>query len=853
MPGSRDTFNVGALRVAPDASLAVSATGAVHALVGERVFALDGAPASLVRAALAFADGTRDLASVVAAVDGSHPSAHAARAEELVRVLVKSGVLVPVDAPARAESIVVLGNGALAAAIDGALAAAGYATRNLVRVSRFASLERDAFRERRIEPKFPEPAPNVALRASEQERSVDGSDGTLELATDENLREALRGFDVAVCALESVPYEALLVVNRAALEADVPALFVTTGGVGPVVVRGSACLSCRLLQEHGALETLPYLVSPRAPDEAAAAAVATAAVLRLVAPDRSTAVLRFRDDGGRSLEPLLSQGGCAACAAFPDGKLPTAVAEATALSRLWPMSPHTRASAARDPYRTVGIVGGGTAGYLTALALRKLRPELDVTLIESSKIPVIGVGEATTPELVKFLHSPRFLDRDVGDLYRRVRPTWKLGIKFRWGPRDFTFPFQRGRLLESKLYDGHLNRQSLGALLMMADRVPIFRDEAGRHVSMAHLVRWAYHLENRKFVRYLAEEAVAAGVHYVDATIANVERTSDGNDVAALVTEDGRRLSFDLFVDTSGFRSLLLEKTLESKFIDWSSTLFTDGAVIATVPHDGTVKPYTLAETMDAGWCWNIPFEAEDHRGYVFSSRFLSKDEAEAEMRTKNPQMGDAGFVRFRSGRHDAFWKGNVVALGNAYGFVEPLESTAIHMMVLTLELLTTHFPESKSDRSVVATLNRKIAERWDALRWFLGVHYRFNKRRGTPFWRAANNDVDISGAAERVALFERRAPLSYRTSLFYTVIPPEYFSDDHSFDTLLMGQDVATDFVAPAEDRPTWNRRMTTLEGLKNAALPQADALAWLRDHPEELARLRTAPDSWLHGWIPA
>ncbi len=839
MPGSRDTFNVGALRIARDASLAVSATGAVHALVGDRAFALDGAPADAVRTALAAADGTRDEAAVVAAVDASHPFAHAGRAAELVSALVQSGVLVPVDTKPRAESVVVIGNGALAGAIDRALAAAGYANRTLVRASRFEALERDEFRRRRIDPKSVEP--------------TDGSDRTLEFATDERLRETLRRFDVAVCALEGVPYEALLVVNRAALDADVPALFVTTGGVGPVVVRGSACLSCRLLQEHGALETLPYLATPRVPDEAVAMTIATAAILRLVAPDRTTSVLRFHDDGGRSRDPLLSQGGCAACAAFAESTLPNAIAEAVTLGRLWPMSPHTRATPARDPYRTVGIVGGGTAGYLTALALRKLRPELDVTLIESSKIPVIGVGEATTPELVKFLHSPRFLDRDVGDLYRRVRPTWKLGIKFQWGPRDFTFPFQRGRLLESKLYDGHVNRQSLGSLLMMADRVPVFRDEAGRHVSMAHLVRWAYHLENRRFVRYLAEEAVTAGVHYVDATIANVERTSDGTDVAALVTEDGRRLSFDLFVDTSGFRSLLLEKTLESKFIDWSGTLFTDGAVIATVPHDGTVKPYTLAETMDAGWCWNIPFEDEDHRGYVFSSRFLSKDQAEAEMRTKNPHMGDAGFVRFRSGRHDAFWKGNVVALGNAYGFVEPLESTAIHMMVLTLELLTTHFPESKGDRSVIATLNRKIAERWDALRWFLGVHYRFNQRRDTPFWRAANREVDISGAAERVALFERRAPLSYRTSLFYTVIPPEYFSDDHSFDTLLMGQDVATEFVAPVEDRPTWKRRMSTLEGLKNAALPQAAALAWLRDRPEELGRLKSAPDSWLHGWIPA
>jgi len=274
-----------------------------------------------------------------------------------------------------------------------------------------------------------------------------------------------------------------------------------------------------------------------------------------------------------------------------DEPLSSAIAAVIEIGRAWPVSPEARVGPHPDAYRTVGIVGGGTAGYLTALALRRHRPELEVTLIESSAIPVIGVGEATTPEIVRMLHSPHFLGRDILDFYRRVEPTWKLGIKFQFGPRDFTFPFQRGRLLESKLYDGHLNNQSLAAMLMATDRGPVIRDEEGRVTSLAHLVRWAYHLENRRFVRYLAEEAAAAGVTHVDAKIAEVRKTPDGEGVAELVTDDGRRLSFDLYVDCSGFRSLLLEGALGSPYRDWSSTLFTDRAITASVPHDGTVKP----------------------------------------------------------------------------------------------------------------------------------------------------------------------------------------------------------------------------------------------------------------------
>jgi tryptophan halogenase len=288
--------------------------------------------------------------------------------------------------------------------------------------------------------------------------------------------------------------------------------------------------------------------------------------------------------------------------------------------------------------------------------------------------------------------------------------------------------------------------------------------------------------------------------------------------------------------------------------LTYDSTLFTDRAITATVPNDGMVKPYTLAETMPSGWCWNIPFEDGDHRGYVFSSAFSSVDQAIQEMRARNPQMDEPRLVKFRSGRHEHFWKGNVVALGNSYAFVEPLESTALHMLVLQLELLTTLFPMSRRDEAVKRTLNRKINARWDALRWFLGIHYKFNRRFETPFWQAANSETDISGAQERIDLFRERAPLSYRVSAFYTVYPPEFFSDDHAYDTLLMGQHVPARYVEPVEDQKTWRRTLAPLVRMGTGGLRQHDALPYLRERGTELLYdFAHREDSWLQTWLPA
>jgi tryptophan halogenase len=477
--------------------------------------------------------------------------------------------------------------------------------------------------------------------------------------------------------------------------------------------------------------------------------------------------------------------------------------------------------------RRVGVVGGGTAGYLTALALRQRFPRLDVALIESSRIPVIGVGEATTPDIVEFLH--RTLGIDELELYREVMPTWKLGIRFAWGEpggRVFHHPFTGEHILEACVHAHDQDLQSLGAQLMVHGLAPVLREPDGRLTPLLSRTAYAYHLDNERFVAFLQRQATRRGIERVDCTVENVALGADGH-VAHLRTDDGRTLSYDLYVDATGFRSLLLQKTLGVSFQSYASSLFCDSAVFAGVPHMRGLDPFTLAETMDAGWCWNIPQVDENHRGYVFASSHLSPERAEAEMREKNPGMGPSRTVRFRSGRLAECWVKNVVAVGNAYAFVEPLESTALHMLVHQiggmLDALSAGTDEAR------ASLSQSVGAHWDCLRGFLALHYRFNRRLDTPFWQACRSDVDLAQGAPMLEAYREGAPLVARpdrrkleNALFGTG-----FFGLLGVDNVLLGQKVPTRFLPEGPGVAAFERWRQGLPDVLSRALPHREALA--------------------------
>jgi tryptophan halogenase len=505
-----------------------------------------------------------------------------------------------------------------------------------------------------------------------------------------------------------------------------------------------------------------------------------------------------------------------------------------------------QAPAALPPRVTsVGVLGGGTSGYFAALALKKRFPGLQVTVIESSTIPIIGVGEATTTLMPPFLHHQ--LGLDVVDLYREVRPTWKLGIKFDWGlPGDyyFTYPFGPADPVDAYRHDGDTRTQSLTSLLMAADRTPIVRDAAGEVRSLLPATKLAYHLHNAPFVTYLARHAALAGIEHLDALV-DVVASPDLGRVESLRTRDGRELRFDLYIDASGFASQLLGKSLGSPFQSFASSLFCDRAVVADVPQrGGVVEPYTTAQTMNHGWCWKIPVEGVDHRGYVHASAFVSEADAIAEMRARNPGMGDTWTVRFRSGRHADFWKGNVVAIGNAYGFVEPLESTALHMVIIELSYLVAGLEAAGAGPLDVTEINRRVGAHWDYLRWFLALHYKFNHKLDTDFWRECRARVDVSGIEGTIARFQERGPWQRASEVDGLVGDPAFGASGLLM--MLLGQKVDAP-VAPSAITPeAWAARVAAQRAVVARACPQAEALQLLRERPELLREFVGAPSSW-------
>lgn len=519
-----------------------------------------------------------------------------------------------------------------------------------------------------------------------------------------------------------------------------------------------------------------------------------------------------------------------------------------------PVRPWQVPAAPEDPagIRTVGVIGGGTAGYLTALALRAWRPWLEVTVVESPTIPVIGVGEATVTEMVFFLH--RYLGISMADLYEKVRPTWKLGINFEWGPdpKGFRAPFDwashnvgmLGALAERGRVDGF----SLQSQLMAADRTPVLR-AGGKTVSLLPYLPFAYHLENSRFIGFLTELAGQRDVRHVEATIADVA-LRDADWVDHLRTDDGRDLRYDLYVDCSGFRSLLLGQALGVPFRDFTSSLFTDRAVTGSIRNDGEPRPYTTASTMDAGWCWNIPLaDGADHVGYVHSSAVITPDQAEAELRSRHPDVEIQGLVRFQSGRRESLWRGNVVAVGNSGGFVEPLESSGLAMITMTVRTLLSVMPASWSQPCSRDAFNRFLGDHWDALRWFLALHYKFNTRQSTDFWKHAWADTDVSGMEPLLEAYAAGAPLLRRDPLtrfmLSAVAPPVYGLA--GVDNVLLGQKVPATLLEPDEPIKSWRDRDAAARALVETALAQREALETVTANPEFFTEILMAGDGWL------
>jgi tryptophan halogenase len=491
------------------------------------------------------------------------------------------------------------------------------------------------------------------------------------------------------------------------------------------------------------------------------------------------------------------------------------------------------------PINDVLVLGGGSAGFMAALALKVKLPALRVTVVRSKDIGIIGVGEGSTIPLTSFLHT--YLAVGMKKFHETARPTWKLGLKFlRWGPRPFFFYTFGAQQPDTRLPgmarplgfccndgsdDAGMVYDRAGAL-MAHDRV--FDRAPGGAPALHDSV--AYHFENEKFVRFLEDYAAAVGVRIVEDTVAEVRQDERG--VSGLAMRSGQVATADLYVDCSGFVSLLLGKSLGEPFIGFERSLFCDRAVVGGWDRgEEVIQPYTTCETMDAGWSWQIEHETRINRGYVYGSAFVSDDEAEREFRARNPKVGPARVVRFVSGCYRRSWVKNVVAVGNAAGFVEPLEATALGVIAMQSRLLAdTLVDAERAPRPTqAAQYNRFHLRTWEQVRDFLTTHYAFNSALDTPFWRHCREHTDLAGAAPVVDYYRENGPTPLWEPTMMDRFEPFGVG---GYAVLLLGQKVPFHRVAPPTeaDRRLLSERRRQWDDAARRAMTVKEATAVVR-----------------------
>jgi tryptophan halogenase len=476
---------------------------------------------------------------------------------------------------------------------------------------------------------------------------------------------------------------------------------------------------------------------------------------------------------------------------------------------------------AEDEATRVVVVGGGTAGWMTAAALARLLPRrCTVRLVESEAIGVVGVGEATLPHIRAFNER---LGIAEADFMARTRATFKLGIEFRdWGRMGDSYvhpfgTFGRGSgAIDFHHYYARLLRE--GATLPPLDRYSyacaLAREGRFDHPDpdrrrLPGTFGYAYQFDALLFAPYLRGLAEEMGALRTEGLVTHVERDGQDGDIAAIVLDSGERIEGDLFVDCSGFRSLLLGEAMGEPFEDWSRWLPADRAVAMPCRTATAVTPYTSAIAMPAGWRWRIPLQHRTGNGYVYASGFVSDDDAAAALEgvVEGEAIASPRLLRFRAGRRRRSWVGNCVAVGLASGFLEPLESTSIYLVQQAITALIELFPERRVGACDRDEFNRVIDLEYDRIRDFLILHYHATTRDDSPFWDYVRTMTIPDSLAEKMELWRRRGRVvKYREGVFL----------DASWVSVYLGQGIVPDGWDPRADAAASGDLLRGLDALR-------------------------------------
>ncbi len=440
----------------------------------------------------------------------------------------------------------------------------------------------------------------------------------------------------------------------------------------------------------------------------------------------------------------------------------------------------------QQPFRII-IVGGGTAGWMTAAAISALykNPSLyQITLIESEEIGSVGVGEATLPQLKSFNEQ---LGISEAEMMRRTNASFKLGIKFvDWGKLgdSYIHPFGLyggpGNTFEFYQYWAHLAaQQPIPAMSEYSYAVQLcerngFRFPSADSGDIESTFSYAYHFDATLYAKFLREISERAGVQRINGIIETVNNDSSSGNISSVVLKDGQEICGDFFIDCSGFRSLLLGENLKAEFEDWSRWLRCDRAIAVQSERTGDIPPYTVSTAQAGGWQWRIPLQHRAGNGYVYCSDVISDDQARDSL-LKNLQgeaLNDPRVLKFKAGRYKNSWRKNCVAIGLSSGFLEPLESTSIYLIQIAIICLLRVFPARKSSSLQVLSdeYNRLIDNEYERIRDFLILHYHLTERTDSELWRYCSAMQVPDSLSEKLDLFKRRGySESFKYGLFST------------------------------------------------------------------------------------
>ncbi len=455
--------------------------------------------------------------------------------------------------------------------------------------------------------------------------------------------------------------------------------------------------------------------------------------------------------------------------------------------------------------RHVVIVGGGTAGWMSAAFVAKITQGklADITLVESEDIGTIGVGEATIPAIKRF---NRLLGVDEREFIRQTQATFKLGIEFvDWGQSGSRYfhPFGPiGAPIGRTGFEHYLARRRLNgehesfeaySLNCLAAKNNRFMSPPANN-SLLSTLSYAYHFDASLYAAYLRRHAESNGVRRIEGKITQVGQHAETGFIETLTLESGQEIKGDFFIDCSGLSGLLIEKTLRSGFEDWSHWLPCDRAAFVPSEKTDPITPYTRSTAQKAGWQWRIPLQHRTGNGHVFSSGFMGDTEA-ADTLVQNldgAALADPKFVRFTTGRRKLSWNRNVVAIGLSSGFLEPLESTSIHLIHSGLVKLLDYWPGADIDPLLSEQYNRAMANQYQSIRDFIILHYKATVRDDSPFWQYCR-DMPVPDS------------LSYRMDHFRSssriVLTPGELFQPTSWLAVMLGQNIQPHGYDPLAD----------------------------------------------------